>query len=227
MTTEKWPEIDIVDERPINDQSDYRASFDQAKKPIKHVLFSVRQKKDGTNLPIIFDRDEIYYNPADNKKYDDVKNYAMGLVKNPSTPIEGKMVPTPLDFGVSKQTWVVIELDAAINWRFAQGVKACKSKEKDKDTHGDGKKGHNLLLRHVYDRRVEEKTDDGKIDAEPCRIIFFGVAHRGPKYAKHLFNFKVEFFQKDLKTGKDVVLPLVLDPDVGNEGEDSIPPTGP
>lgn len=131
---------------------------------------------------------------------------------------------SPLDMGVEEQCWLLVQLDPAINWQFAKGEFPCTLKEPDLT-------GRNMLLRHVYD----DKTDySGPVKEDGCKTMFFAVAQRDKKDTSEPYgawrcfvNFNVEFIQtdNDPKTNeqKTTRLKLIIDPDVPNEGPDSIP----
>lgn len=217
-------EIEIKGEREITNNTDYTTFFD-AKKKIMHYLLTVEQKEND-EIPSALVYQAIYYpNEYTDASLNDVIEFCRGKAVN-GTDRGGSIFPSPLDMTVASQCWLVIELDKTINWSFARNARACTSKHADPD-HGGGKKGHNLWLRHVYKNGdTLEKTTEGDVGKDGCRVLFFGVAHRG--YADkgttphHYFNLKIEFFQAE--EGRLLLLPVVLDPDVGNDGHDEIPP---
>lgn len=225
MADDDVTEIEVKGEREIGNNTEYD-SFQHAKKPIVHYLITVKQ---GANNGV--SRALIYEAQFKGKEYEEdgaslaqVIEFCRVRAANGSGRNPGA-AESPLDMAVSEQCWLVVELDSTVNWHYARDARACTSKHSN-SPHGLG--GHNLWLRHVYaDGRALEKTTKDDLGVEGCRVLFFGVAHRGhPKRntsEHHYFNLKIEYFQLSAD-GRNLVLPVVLDPDVGNDGHDEIPP---
>jgi hypothetical protein len=218
-------EIEIKGERPIGNNTDY-SDFFNGKRTVFHYLLSIDQKTQGAYPQALIYTAELQSSAPEKASLDELVEYCKGLAIN-GTERQPLAIESPLDMVVrDDQCWLIIELDQAINWSFARDSRACTSKHGDPD-HNAGKKGHNLWLRHVYKTgAVLEKTTKDDAGADGCRVLFFGVAHRGhPRHnttPHHYFNLKIEFFQEE--ANRMLFLPVVLDPDVGNDGHDEIPP---
>lgn len=136
---------------------------------------------------------------------------------------------TPIDISYSEQCWIVVELDHRINWQFSRGDVACTQKV----TNIGPESGDNFYLRHVCLGPDGEYYCHPTVVREECRVLFFGMAfrkkankHEIPNPGGFPMNFRVEFYQ-DLGKESDRpcrILQIVLDPDVGNDGNEQIPP---
>lgn len=214
---QKAPRIDVVGEKPILDHSNDYPDFEKKELPIRHYVLSVEQ----ISGKLVFSASKI--NERGPARLDEVLELGRQLAQSGSDP--HGLQPSPLDMPVCKQCWVIVELDQEINWRFSPGRPAITSKGEEY-THAKTK-GHNLWLRHVHlDGRDLPHVDPAAVGPNRCRIAFFAVSHRGHKDfgtdPHHYVNLKVDFFQPG-KDGVELVLPCVLDPDVGNEGQQEIP----
>lgn len=154
---------------------------------------------------------------------DDMSKHA-GKIAGSMGFIERTAPVTPYDITINEPSWLLLELDKEINWRFSSDFLACTTKEKEPNypNQGDGpRSGFNTYLRYAYSDGTVVKDPSEAKSGTYCRFIFFGVAHRG-KYERQGFNLFVEFYQ--IETGGVVkTLPITLDPDVGNEGHDEFP----
>lgn len=134
------------------------------------------------------------------------------------------LIESPFDMKVQHQSWLLVQLDPELNWQFAKGEVPCTLKVQDL-------RGRNILLRHVYD---DGRDGEGVVLEDGCRTLFFAVVQRDKPDLSNaaepwrcFVNFNVEFIQTDedpvthqLKTTR---LKLIIDPDVPNEGPNSIP----
>ncbi|MEO8114894.1 MAG: nucleotide synthetase [Phenylobacterium sp.] len=139
---------------------------------------------------------------------------------------KAKPDPTPYDIGVTKQSWVIVELDpATTNWQFGKNNLAITTKEK--------KPGHNFGLKHVYpsSRGADYPADQrpnpicvGTVKGDQCKVAYFGVARR-IKDESQGFNFHTDFLQP-ARYGSSTIhrMLVIFDPDVGNTGGFPIPP---
>lgn len=122
--------------------------------------------------------------------------------------------PSPLDIGVKKSCWLLVQLDPAINWQFTLGALPCDHKDAPS-------RCENTHLRHVYLMGGEGHC--GEVSNDGCQAFYFGVARRGPD-AHCFMNFNIEFIHIDPKSGQKKRLKLIVDPDVKNDGGEDIDP---
>jgi hypothetical protein len=128
-------------------------------------------------------------------------------------------VPSQYDMEISQQCWLVVQLNPEIkNWQFATNLPGCTTKA--------SKNKRNCLLHHVYEDGTISLPGD-VVAKDRCQVLYFGVVTRGGKKNPtsnnppgDLFNFHIEFLQKDTKER----LSVIFDPDVKNNGEIPIPP---
>jgi len=196
---------------PILEATAYGWSSDP--KPIRHYILTVAQEVGGKLNFQAFPKSKDVDHATD---ADDMGRYAAGKI---GTPVGGRgVVPSPLDMSIRYQGWLLIQLDPAINWQFTKGEVPCTLKEQDLT-------GRNIKLRHVYD---DGRWSNGPVVADDCRTIFMGVVKRAkptgpgePPEASCFINLNVEFLQE--VNGRPTRLKIIIDPDVPNEGPDSIP----
>jgi hypothetical protein len=185
---------------------------------IIHAILSVDRTKLSNNSK---DRMELAFtvmkperpppsiSPGDESK---VIEYAKLRASMPLIEISTKSVPSPFDIIITKQCWVVIEIDSKIeNWQFA------------KENHGVTTKfdsGRDCYLRHVEGGDVQSAGE--YIKGDGCRVLYFGVFSRdgkGAPDASELFNFHTEFLTRDIANGEITKrLNVIFDPDIKNEG---------
>lgn len=123
----------------------------------------------------------------------------------------------PFDIHIEEPRFILVELDKDINWRFTPGGPGVTTKK----IWGDD--------RHIgpwftpdFGSPVRQPTAP-----ENCRVLHFAFMHQMEPAAPAKFNFHISFFQE----GKDaqgnpveVTLPLIFDPDIGNNGGTVPPP---
>lgn len=127
---------------------------------------------------------------------------------------------TPYDVPVTAQCWMVMELDRQVaNWQFNQGFLAATLKNRKHV-------GDNFWLRHVYaqghPKYPKGGAHKGDIQADDCRVMFFGVVRRAPQESQHL-NLHTEFRQKAPNASPDHKMVVIFDPDIPNGGGFTIP----
>ncbi|USQ97369.1 nucleotide synthetase [Caulobacter sp. RL271] len=148
-----------------------------------------------------------------------IKNYVKHLATSP-TPATIPPLVSPLDIPITQQCWVVVQLgDSVSNWRFSPEEYGCTTKAPSND--------RNICLIHAYNDPDDELGDPGAVVRDSgCKLLYFGVRKRGPKNSgmpnpdRDGFNFHIEF----IKPAGPVK--VIFDPDVKNESENSIPPSG-
>lgn len=124
---------------------------------------------------------------------------------------------SPFDMKVRFQGWLLVQLDREVNWQFTVGEFPCTLKDPDI-------KGRNILLRHLD---ADGNEYEGPVTVDGCRTLFFAVVKRDDpddgdgSGARCGVNFNVEFLQT--VGGVSSRLKLIIDPDVPNEGPESIP----
>jgi hypothetical protein len=211
-------------------------------KPIYHAMLSITDKKNSppetddttnANLPIgakIFTLKQVRTSKSASKY--NIAEMAGYLVEHPEFPVNPRDV-SPYDISVGyqgkgEQGWVIIELDPDINWRFSPGDYGISEKEAELGP------GANFYLRHLS-KAGGSWEDSKRVKTDDCRILFFGVAHRGgrntpnPKDKGSCFvNLHVEFYQDEFKSGPNEgkaskTLKIIIDPDVKNDGPDEFP----
>jgi hypothetical protein len=200
------------------------------KKDVRHFLLSVRMfphSKPPQQMPadgyepgtIKFTAQEITKPPYDIvDTVDDMCAYA-GVLAGRVPLFSVSDAKTPYDITITEPTWLVLELDRSINWRFSNTYLACTTKEDEPPypPQADGPRyGYNTNLRYAYPGMDAVPYPTGA----DCRFIFFGVAHRRTQ-ERQGFNLFVEFFEND--GGVIKILPLTIDPDVGNDGSNEFP----
>lgn len=107
----------------------------------------------------------------------------------------------PIDIYVGCKSYVVIELDRELDWRFQKdrpGVTTTRD-------YGD----NNWGLRHVMPDGAEYGNDGPKTD--DCRIVYFGVNERG-------IDCERQHFRLHVVSGKGREDPVEIDPDIPNDG---------
>ncbi|MET0273021.1 MAG: nucleotide synthetase [Phenylobacterium sp.] len=159
-------------------------------------------------------RAEFYAKPVWNTyEAKDVDQYAQYVLDGSRGKLE--ITKTPFDIGVENQTFIMLELAPEINWQFARGEYGCTTKgEPTTDNFG---------LWHIHRKYVER----GPISRDGCRLVYFGLARR-KGYEGQAFNLHVEFLQDDPDdVSEPKRLPVIFDPDVGNNGGFPIPPDPP
>lgn len=190
---------------------------------IIHVILSVDRKKLSNNpkdrMELAFtimkpERPPPYMSPGDESK---VVEYALQRASMPLVEISTVPVPSPFDIIITKQCWVVIEIDDKIeNWQFAKCHHGVTTKF---DSRRD------CYLRHIEGGDVKAAGEDIKSDG--CRVLYFGVFARdgnGTLGASELFNFHTEFLTRNDANGEITKrLNVIFDPDIKNEGS-PIPP---
>ncbi len=150
----------------------------------------------------------------------DVCDMAKIAISLAGQPIEDRFMDSPLDIPLGQPCWLLIRLDPAVNWQFAVGKVPCTLKEEDL-------RGDNIMLRHVYADGI--KGLEGAVQFDGCQTIFLGVVHRlgsdqttSPNPGRCRMNLNIEFFQTS-DDGRDLRLPLIVDPDVPNDGGQAYP----
>lgn len=128
-------------------------------------------------------------------------------------------VNSPYNMPILSQCYVLIELDPSIeNWQFEVGQCSVTCKHL--------KDGWDFGLFDVYPNETREP--DGWVGGaeipvkyDDCRVVYFGVAKRGPTPDSKSFNLHTEYLQGGLATKKR--LQVTFDPDVPNEGGPGFP----
>jgi len=152
-----------------------------------------------------------------------IEDYAKDVASRVGLILGTMPAPSPYDIGVSRQCWVLLQLDPEIdNWQFAKGEFGCTTKSPPK--------GRNCGLRHAYSTRL---GDVGKpVEEEGCKVLYFGVVRRGKNCKPpepnrppgELFNFHTEFLQ--LVNGAATRMPVIFDPDIKNDSDNNTIPPG-
>jgi len=127
------------------------------------------------------------------------------LVIQPTVPPPGGK---PIDIGVAKQCYVVLELRRPANWQFGT---LC-SITTDGDFHPNN---CDLNLVDGDGNIYEEKWPNG------CRVAYFSMIER-TSYEPQKFNFHVDMVRGDLDNG-GYAIGIIIDPDIRNTGSPVIP----
>lgn len=203
----------------------------EGKKPIRHFVFSLRQSKNKNirknHLPqhslVLFKEDHTPNPKVTANTADDVIPFAKSLAAR-TTPLPDKDAG-PIDLPITEQCWVVLELEDDINWRFSSTQPAVTTKAPETPL-APNKIGLNANLRYVYDDDAHTVVDDPAKGPEGanCRIVYFRVVGRAKDKVQGM-NFVVELYPVADKNGVVVgkVIPLIIDPDVPNEGGPGYP----
>ena len=130
---------------------------------------------------------------------------ALKNILSPNKPKSLDIRPTPWDFTVRRNCWVLIELDHG-NWQFSRKKKGITLKEK-------GHAGLYFGLVHAY---AHDDATDGIPPKNGCRFAAFGAEYNVKK-DRQSFNIHTQFV-----TGLDSDLVVDWDPDIRNQGD----PTG-
>jgi hypothetical protein len=128
-------------------------------------------------------------------------------------PYRSRKRASNLNFEIHEPSWLMVELDPSINWRFSTTHPAVTTKQVVPE-------GSNGDLRHVFHDAGQLRTskDPGNDD---CRFVFFRVIRRG-KGEVQGFNFAIEIYQK--AEGRVVYeIPIIVDPDVPETGQEGFP----
>ncbi|PZQ59943.1 MAG: hypothetical protein DI570_15285 [Phenylobacterium zucineum] len=186
-------------------------SWAQNPKKIRHYILTVEQDVAGL---IQFRAVPVLPTQDDAPKLEDMIKYASSKI---GMEVPKEFRSSPLDMKVSKQGWLLIQLDPKINWQFTKGELPCTLKVQDI-------RGRNVMLRHLDSKG---NPFEGAVAFDDCRTIFFGVVQRdkpgtgdGSGVSCHV-NLNVEFLQ--IVSGQPSSLKIIIDPDVPNEGPDAIP----
>lgn len=110
-------------------------------------------------------------------------------------------IERPIDIYVGCKSYVVIELDRGLDWRFKKGRPGVTTKE----DYGDDNWG----LRHVMPDGAEYGNEGPK--ADDCRIVYFAMNERRKEYERQHFRLHVV-------SGKGREDPVQIDPDIPNDG---------
>ncbi|MFL5297949.1 MAG: nucleotide synthetase [Phenylobacterium sp.] len=212
---------------PIPETTDIRW---EGPKPIRHFVFALRQASnrriEQMNLPqhsLVLFREEQTPNPATRATtVEEAAAYAAALAT--AQKDYPRKDAGPIDLPITDQCWVVLELEKDINWRFSstQPAVTTKAAETPLDHDGVEKSGLNANLRYAY--------PNGDVVADPekgpagfnCRVVFFRVVGRA-KDERQAMNFVVELYTVVEKGVAGKVIPLIIDPDVPNDGTTGFP----
>jgi len=201
-------------------------------KPIRHFVFSLRQAKNERiqemNLPqhsLVLFKTEHTADPADSAATaDDVIPFARAMAerarRKDALP---RKDAGPIDLDITGQCWVVLELAEDINWRFSSQQPAVTTKVAETPL-APGKTGLNADLRYVYDDEAHTVVADpaqGPAGVN-CRIVYFRVVGRAEGKGQGM-NFVVELYTVVENGVADKVIPLIIDPDVPNDGGTGFP----
>jgi hypothetical protein len=152
---------------------------------------------------------------------DAMSHHALEKLVKPTDPMNHE--ETGIDIDVVEQCWILLELDSEVNWRFATGHPAVTTKMMDEYLVGDDdikRYGFNANLRYVYDDKVvyyEEVQND-----DICRMVFLQVLYRAKKKRRGM-NIAVELFDVIPGAAPTRTIPLIIDPDVPDDGHDGFP----
>lgn len=186
-------------------------------KSIVHYMLDIEADNGAAGLELTFQAKKITQGVPGPEK---ITGYAAEIAKSRGGP-PSQALPSPYDMEIGEQCWLLIQLNPLVkDWHFLPGGVGATTKAKENS--------RNCQLHHVYpDGKVkgpgEALVDDG------CKVLYFGVVKRGPKSNApsdnppgDLFNFHVEFLQE----GGKKRLKVIFDPDVKNNSENPIPPSG-
>jgi hypothetical protein len=202
-----------------------------APRPVRHFVYTIRQATNSNiqknDLPqhslMIFKVERSESPPAMLETVEQMKAYVGNLAKtNPTYP--GRGTTSNVGIFTDEQCWVILELAPDVNWRFAQNQPAVTTKEEEVPFHHGGvkKEGFNSDLHYAYDGgKVVEDPEDGPSDKR-CRFVFFRVVRRD-KDEKTGMNFVVEFYRAVTNGVPGQVIPLIIDPDVPDDGQPGFP----
>jgi hypothetical protein len=220
-------QVTISSGTPIPDGTDIRWD---GPKPVRHFLFSLRQASNRRirekNLPqhslVLFREEQTPTPPRMAETVDQVSELASLLAKAQADYPEEPA--GPIDLPITDQCWVILELEKDINWRFSSTQPAVTTKAPEEPLVNGGVKkfGLNANLRYAYENGVV--VDDpakGPADVN-CRIVFFRVVGRAKGEVQGM-NFVVELYTVVAKGVAGKVIPLIIDPDVPNDGGTGFP----
>lgn len=150
----------------------------------------------------------------------DIIAYVENLARNPtdvSAKLEGPDArvdrETPYDIAFSKQAYVVIELDSAINWEFSRGSYGITSKSYDPEEDANVVFLDTGGTRYGPDSKI-------KVPDKLCRLAYFHAVSRRPQGdTKRSFNFHITFDWANTKHS----MPCIFDPDIPSSGGSSFP----
>jgi hypothetical protein len=206
---------------------------------VKHVKLTMFRNKGGSFIFCAL--------PIENTaRAVDIESYAAKLLKKRTgrmKGVHGDGHGTPFDIVLDRQCIVLLELDSRINWRFSPGSWGVSTE----GSYGDPGAGHDFGPRFVTkagitpaqdEARVPDLPEDGDDKLNECQILFFNSALR-LEHMSQKFNFHIEFHQASVDRNSDgsvkldkkgkphfqsKCLPLIFDPDVGNNGGAVYPP---
>lgn len=239
----------FADGEEIDDSTTF--NWGDKDRQIRHFILKVREIEstdaDFGHVPaesMIFVMREVKAEPVTNvplpkvKTADDVITYMKENVLNipdskPGDPVSSPKQKTPYDIYVQEQSWIIIELDRSVNWHFARGRYGLMAKEvEDTYEYNDGGiikqySGHDVNFRHVFLDGSWVRRRKQNDDRTNCKHVMFGVVHRGhPDYGTDPvrgFNLYVEVFQGMNNGLPTHIMPIIIDPDVGNDGPTEFP----
>jgi len=150
---------------------------------------------------------QSYSNPILNQKIGDVIASILGgrhALERLTDP------PTPLDFRVAAKGYVIFELADSIQWQFRPGYEAVTTGIDMSNDYGG--------LVHVLPDGTEFPM--GSPVPAGCRLVYFAVKNIMPQNNPRLdtFNLNIEFVQSLVSGSDNEMIPLVLDPDITNQG---------
>lgn len=209
-------------------------------RPLRHFILtltrSTRSRREDKSLPsraLVFFKVERTRKPWPlATRPDDVRDYLQEHY-HPATAEAARRrkkenrirrPASSINFDINEQSWLLIELDETINWRFSTTHPAATTKYVVP-------KGSNATLRYVVERVVEEpgkptRTEfvvTSKAPKEHCRFAFFRVVRREENETQG-FNFAIELYQ-EVEDGKYLYeIPIIVDPDVPDLGSEKFPP---
>jgi len=205
------------------------------RKPIRHFRYTIRQSTNGNidkhGLPqhsLVLFKTERTPTPA--PMASDLADMA-SFVKSMATAVGSSWTSAQsLGVALDTQSWLIFELADDVNWRFSGSRPAVTTKKADpgyKDSTTGAKRPHsNANLRYVF---VDDKggvtveSDPAKGPANvDCRMVFFQVVGRA-KDERQGMNLIVEFFQDRQDGIANRFIPIIIDPDVPESGQQGFP----
>lgn len=192
-------------------------------RPIRHFVLTLtrskRERQEDKGLPsraLVFFKVEHTPRPWPTAKTPkDVVAYLERRLTARRTKPRVRRPASSINFDIKEQSWLLVELDDTINWRFSTNHPAATTKRAVPE-------GSNATLRYVVKRkdgRLELRTG---VPAETCRFMFFRVVRRR-KGETQGFNLAIELYQ-EVSGGKYLYeIPIIVDPDVPETGQEGFP----
>jgi hypothetical protein len=194
-------------------------------KPIRHFVLtltrSTRRRAEDMNLPeralVFFKVERTPKSKPTARTVDDVQAFltdSMSSRVGRARPYRVRRPASSIHFNITEPTWLLIELDPSINWRYSTAHPAATTKEAVPA-------GSNADLRHVFHAGGELRATREPTEHD-CRFIFFRVCKR-EENEKQGFNLAVELYQQVANGQYLYEIPIIIDPDVPEIGSEKFP----